>query len=113
MGKDNNPLMAQRVKMVHTYRDISGHNGAPTSTSATITTLTGAAITDDIGAIFCTNVGNVVMYAEPAGTAGTDSFPIPPGGYWEFCGTAAELQLAQIYCASTTTAGFMYREVYQ
>ena len=109
--KDNNPLAAQRVKVVHTYRDVSGHNAAIGSTS-TITALTGAAIIDTIGAVWIANVGNAVMYLEPQGTAGADSFPIPPGGFRLLTGRADELQLAQLFSAGTT-AGFMYMEVYQ
>jgi len=114
MGKhDNNPLKAQRVKVVHTYRDISGHNATVTSSTTTISAITSAAIVENIGAIFVANVGNGILYAEPAGTAGKDSFIIPPGTHYEFKGRADELQLVQLYASPSTLVTFMYRQVYQ
>ena len=110
---DNNPLKAQRVKVVHTYRDISGHNANTESATRTITTLTGAPIGERIGSIFVANVGNGMLYAEPNGTAGPDSFMIPPGAHYDFMGRADELELVQLYASPTTVATFMYRQVYQ
>jgi len=110
---DNNPFKAQRVKIVHTYRDLSGHNGTVTTSSQTMQQLTGSAISARIGALFVVNVGNGLLYIEPAGSAGPDSFPVPPGSYYELCGRGDELELAQFYSPSSTTIGIMYREVYQ
>jgi len=110
---DNNPLKAQRVKVVHNYRDVSGHNATVNGSTSTITTLTGAAIGDRIGSLWVANVGNGLLYAEPNGTAGQDSFIIPPGGYYDFRGRADELREVQLYASPTTIVTIMYRQVYQ
>ena len=113
LPKDNNPLAAQRVKLVHTYHDVSGHNVTVSGTSATMATLTGATITDNIGSLFVSNVGNGMLYVEPESSAGPDSFPIPPGAFYELMGRADELRLSSFYSTGSTTMAVMYREVYQ
>jgi hypothetical protein len=113
LPKDNNPLAAQRVKQVHNYRDVSGFNESVDNRSATIVSWTGANISDNIGAVLMSNVGNGILYLEPSGTAGLDSYPIPPGGFYLLCGRADELRLAHICAAPDTIVGFMYKQVYQ
>jgi hypothetical protein len=110
---DNNPLMAQRVKVVHTYRDISGHNAIIDAVSRTVETYTGATITARVGSIYIVNVCDGVLYLEPRGTAGPDSWLMPPGAYYELKGRADELQDAHICARPDTQISIMYREVYQ
>jgi hypothetical protein len=110
---DNNPLKAARVKNVHNYRDVSGHNASLTATPTTIETLLGVAIADNIGRIDVWNVGQGVLFIEPAGTAGADSFPVPPGEKYPLMGRADELRLVQLFACPNTDIGLMYKKVYQ
>jgi hypothetical protein len=92
---------------------VSGHNSTVGESTTTIESATGAAIGESIGAVFVVNVGNGMLYGETNGTAGSDSFPIPPGAYYEFKGRQDELQSVQLYASPSTLVGFMYRRVYQ